>query len=416
MTSIYFFIAKRFLFPYKNLRKSHFRIAIAGIAVGLLALISTLAVMDGLQAIYKQAILEFGSYHIRIHSHGFLDQNTLHSIQKIKYIRNLVPLLDTQVMVKGDKESTIIQVRSMEMKDFYNDKILQDTVNIIEGKFPSIGEISLGVEMADLLGYNIGDVISLMVIPQGGLQLVEQKFKITGLLKTGYYAYDRNMAMMSLSDGLKFLAVNKDLFYGVKVDHLINIPHVLKQIKSLDKKAYSWRSYNQVFLGALDMERGIMLLLLSLIFVIASLNIYQGRARELEEKKSEIVILRALGIEKNGIIIIWLWQGLLIGLVGVFLGLILGVIVTLSINHILAFIESFINIFIDGLAQLHIVYLQHIQIFSGDVYYLDSIPTQLHLGESLLLALVALLFSCGASIWASLKIKFLSPLEQLRND
>lgn len=415
--SIVFFIAWRYLFPpKKRLSQSSHWVAIAGIAIGVTSLIGTLGVMNGLQQGYISSILEVGSYHARIHSRGFLPEETRQQILALPDVVTVEPMIESQGLLEtiGGTFYAFF-LRAMPMHAYINDPNLQKKLNIDNGNFPQPGQILLGQNLYDNLIWEEQNSVGLVALPKGQLRPFIQPLTISGTFQTGYYDYDRNMAIINLEDGLKYLTSEKEIFYGVKLKNLNHDQKFLKKMEILGLDVSSWREYNRAFLGALRLEKNMMTFLLCLIFVIVAVNIFQGRQREIEEKREEIAILRTIGAGEKTVRSIFILQGFIIGMIGAVLGFTCGVLITSQINNIFLILEKSINAILELFTRLGWGIYEPVSFVSGPNYYLNGLPILMKTHENLLFAIFAVLSAVLSALWASRYVSKLKPLEILKS-
>lgn len=412
-----FFLAWRYLYPpKKSLGHSSNWVAVIGITIGMIALIGTLGVMNGLQQGYISSILEVGSYHARIHSRGYLSENQLSQIRALPYVVNIQPLLENQALLEvsgGNFHGFLL--RAMPYQAYKSDFSFYQKLNIISGNFPKQGEILLGQRLYESLVWEEDNYVRLVALPQSHLKPFLQSLKISGVFKTGYYDYDRNMAILNLADGLKYLSSSKEVFYGVKLKNPQHDQKFLKKMQKMNLDANSWREYNRAFLGALRLEKNMMIFLLSLIFIIVTVNIFQGRQKDIEEKSEEIAILRALGAQQSDIQNIFTLQGLIIGLLGSLTGFFLGIFITKNIAQIFKGIETGINQVLFFLESAGLGTYPPISIMSGPNFYLEGIPIMMKTQENIYFLCFSVACAAISAFFASRHTLRLKPLEALEN-
>lgn len=415
--SFIFLLALRYLYPHK--KKSGYSshgIAVTGIAIGMIALIGTLGVMNGLQQGYISAILEVGSYHARIHSRGFLTEEQLKEIRALPYVLSVEPLLENQALFEtGGGNFYGFLLHALPYQAYQEDQNFRKKLNITRGNFPKPGEILLGERLYEALIWEEDDSVNLAALPQGRLQPFLQSFKISGTFKTGYYDYDRNMAVLNLEDGLKYLSGEKEIFYAVKLKNPNRDQQFIKKIRQMNLDVSGWREYNRAFLGALRLEKNMMIFLLSLIFIIVTVNIFQGRQREIEERSEEIAILRALGAAPKDIQTIFILQGLVIGLTGSLTGFFLGIFITKNITQIFRGLESLINKSLSLLNSFDLGHFEEIALLSGPNFYLEGIPVLMRMEENIYFLCFSTICAVISAFLASRRSLKLKPLEALKN-
>jgi lipoprotein-releasing system permease protein len=407
------FVALRFFSPKRrDKNRAGNRIAVIGIATGVMSLIATLAVMNGLQQGYISSILELGSAHALIRSRGFLSEEQLDKIRSLKMVRAVAAEGEVQTLARSDYSSyNMITIKGLDIKEVSRDNLFFKHLNITSGIFPDTrGTILLGSELAKYLGVAIGDKVYALTMTGSRQEAYEEPLTVCGIYKSGYYAYDSSLAFVSLDEALHSFVNEKEIYYKVKIYNPYHDKALITELTRQGLTADSWRNYNRAFFGALRMEKNIMILLLSLIFVVVAVNIFQSRRREIEERSEEIAFLRALGARPDQIEAIFSLQGLFIGITGAVTGLTLGLLVSKNINTIFHFIEYAAN------TVLHITGSRvTVALLSGDGYYLHGIPTRLVLSDIIFTLSAAIISSFIAAFTAAAKITGIRPWEALRN-
>jgi len=404
------FIALRYFKPkYKQKDKAGSCLAIIGMAIGIMSLIATLAVMNGLQQGFISAMLEIGSSHIVIRSRGFLSNEQLNELRALPAVRSVVAEAELQTLIRSSfNDHQIVSVKA-NSQEIFDDTEFFNRLNITAGYFPTQeGTILLGSELAFSLGVGLNDDVYLLTLPAGSLTAHEQPLTVVGIFQSNFFAYDSTLAFISLEEGLaNFIAVN-EIYYRLKIINPYRDRPLVASLIAQGYEAESWREYNRAFFAALRLEKNVMFLLLSLIFVVVAVNIFQLRRREIEEKAEQIAILRALGLNAHQIKTIFILQGLFIGLVAVIFGLIAGLLVSYNVNFILHLIETVINrlLFMAGRTG--------VALLSGDGFYLNGIPTQIMAGDVIIIISIALSNCLLAAYLAAREASRLKPLEALR--
>ncbi len=398
-----------------------------GIAFGVTALIVVLAVMNGFQLGYIESILEVSSSHVRLEG----PPDEIGKIASLPGVRSLTVFSESQALVQGkyDRQEGAV-VRSVPEDILARDAGFARNLRIEEGSFDLSGSrtVALGYELARMLSVKPGDSVSIVALAgDASTDLFPEDAELTVacLFKTGYYAIDSAFAFVSsrTAAGLAGTAGaptgrgDTTVLAGCKLDDPERDERFLALVAERfpDVKAESWRSYNRAFFGALRVEKNMLFLLVILIFLVVTVNIYNGMRRAVYERREEISVLTALGASPRRVRAIFLANGLGIGLVGGLVGLLAGLFVSVRINSVFALAESLVNgasAFAGALFALPAG--ERFTIFSPEYFYLDSVPVRLIFSEVLFVFLFGVLSAACAAWMASKTITRLRPAEVLR--
>lgn len=416
------FVAARYLRSRRRERRlSTSFLSILGIAVGVMALIAVIGVMNGFQLGTIEDILELNSFHLQWRPDSAFAEagdseiaglrETADALTELAQVRSAQIFLDTQALVQGTySDLQGVYLRGIDPAQAARDtrgralhRLVQGTLSVSE-----VNSIVLGRELARALGIQIGDQISLVSVSDPDLDLrnpEEVLLRVVGVFETGYYPYDRNWALLSietLRTGFHHLALPK---LGIKLVDRFRDAVAADQIASLlpgqAGELESWRSLNRAIFGALRVEKGMMLFLVSLIFLVVGVNIYQGLRRVIHERLSDIGVFKALGAAPKQIERIFVFEGWLIGGIGSAIGLGLGLLVSLRVNQILSFLEG-----LSGRTTS----------FALEYFYLSAIPVELVPVEVALISVFGLAAAVLAALAASRAVREVSPLEVFRED
>jgi lipoprotein-releasing system permease protein len=432
------FIAARYIFR-KRKKSPAPVLSILGIAVGVLALIVILAVMNGFQLGFIESILEISSYHLRI---GPVDGKDIDDARKavltLPGIKAAMPFREFHGLVQGKRggqQAAIVRGVSPNAPEM--DSGLAGRLSFEEGFFDlkNKNDALLGAELARRLGLRIGDEITLFSIPSifntpskegasGGDGL--QNFIVTGIFRTGFYEYDTSWIFIDIDSAAAFSESGPVL--GIKLKNRFHDQQALELArKNLEGNMFfagaafsSWRDYNRSFFGALRTEKLFMFILVGLIFIVVALNIYQAQRRSVLEHREEIGLLRAIGGREHAVQLVFILDGAIIGFSGALTGLVLGMLIATNIPRFFSAIESFFNFFItianfivslfggggDGIGDF--------SFFSPAVFYIKEIPSRIIPGEVILVFLFGLLSALLAAWVASRKVARIRPAEVLR--
>jgi len=380
-----------------------------GIMLGVATLIIVMAVMNGFRNELFDKILGLNG-HMLVRPLGEEFKNyddVAKRLREIKQVKKAIPLVEGQVMISAEDTARGVIVRGIREDDL---KTL-DAVgsNIYFGtidNFDSKRGIVLGTRLANALGVRVGDGITL-ISPRGaqtpfGTAPRIQRYPVAAIFEIGMSQYDETIAFLPLTQAqaffnspesvtaLEVMLDNPDAVNAVRPDLAAMLPPNL--IMS------DWRERNATFYNTLKVERNVMFLILTLIVLVAALNIISGLIMLVKDKSSSIAILRTMGATRGAIMRVFFITGASIGVVGTLAGLALGVLVCLNIEAIREFIA----------------YATNTDLFSSDVYFLSRLPADMDLSEVATVVIMALTLSVLATIYPSWRAARLDPVDALR--
>lgn len=432
------FLAARYIWPRKADKKNTTKIlSILGLSAGVVTLLSVMSVMNGLQFGFINDILEIESYHIRIHNFDN-EKGLLETLENNPAILSFATFYDTQTLLQGRaSRHDPVMVRLMSEEDFRQDKSLIKHLGIGEGEI-NIDEgynAIVGAELARILHILVGDTISLISLSGTSFAALRPdtiEFEIVAIFESGYYIFDRNMIFMSdrhisLFEHGRPRVANSDGYYsdsgkiiGIKLQNRFRDIETILEIKAShpNVEIVSWREYNRSFFGALRLEKIIMLLLITLIFIVIGVNIFNSTKRTVAEKLEDIAVLYAIGASEKSVRKIFLFEGIIIGLISGFTGIVFGLLLIININEIFVVFSNVVTYlfkcveFIASTAGLShgLVFT----LFPQDYFYLTEIPVQIVFSEVVAIFIFALLSAVLSSYFASKKITVDRPAEYLR--
>ena len=385
-------------------------LSMAGVGLGVMALVVVLSVMGGFEDDLKNKILGTNA-HLVIQQQGGSIRDYPEIIQKVKEVSGVVaatPFIFTQAMITSENNVHGIVLRGIDPDTAGGVINVETTVK--KGSLASLKEretpssqpgILLGKELAQNLGIILNDTVvvvspsgALAAVGIGGLGPPMKKFRVTGIFDTGMYEYDTSLAYISLKDAQKFLGMD-DTVSGVevKVQDIYNVKEVARRIqKELGFPFWTrdWMQMNRSLFAALKLERTVMFIILVLIVLVAAFGIVSTLIMVVMEKNKDIAILKSMGATAQSIMRIFILEGLIIGVVGTVLGLIGGY----AICRILAEYQ-FISL-------------------PRDVYYISHLPVKMSGMDFFLIALAAMGISFLATLYPSWQASRLDPAEALR--
>lgn len=374
-------------------------ISLGGITLGVASLIIVLSVMNGFQKDLKEKILGIKS-HIVIYERGRMDvENYDKEIENIKDIKGIIsstPFILNQAMVKvrNNTEGAVIwgidPIKQNQISGVSTEVLISK-----EGEKPCI---LLGKELSSKLLVSKGDEVILItpIFKTTPLGLIPKvgKFVVGGTFKSGMYEYDSTFGCISLKDAQNLYEIgDKVTGIEIKVNDIYKVKEIGKIIKnkiSVHLGVYDWREMNRNLFSALKLEKIVMTIMLTLIILVAVFNVLSSLIMMVMKKTKEIGILRSIGVSQKGIMKIFIYNGVIIGVVGTISGLILGVATSLLLKK-----YQFIKL-------------------PGDVYYIDYLPVELRIIDIIIVIGVSILLSFLSTIYPAYRASKLDPVEAIR--
>jgi lipoprotein-releasing system permease protein len=396
-------------------RRNHFISFISfssmlGVALGVTALIVVLSVMNGFQKELRTRILSVAS-HIQIEgAEGSLPnwEQVGKEAEAHPDVLAAAPYVQAQSMLAANQEVRGVLVRGIEPA--LEEKVADFAAQMQVGKLESLaaGEfgIVLGSELARALRVQPGDKVTV-IAPQGAVTPVGmtprlKAFTVTGIFEVGMFEYDSGLALIHLDDAQRLYRLG-DTVSGVrlKLADLFEAPRITRELAdSLNADAYltDWTRSHANFFRAVQIEKNMMFIILSLIVAVAAFNIVSTLVMAVTDKEADIAILRTLGARPASIMAIFMVQGALIGFIGLALGVVGGVSLALNIDVVVPFIERVLGT----------------QILAKDVYYISDLPSDLQWGDVFGVTAISFILALLATIYPSWRASRLQPAEALR--
>jgi len=408
-------LVKRFLFSKKTdgYISVFSWISVIGIMIGVAAIIIVMSVMNGFREELTTRLLGI-SGHLNIYSQsGQIAHSEIKLINNLK-IKNIkiFPLIETQALLISNETSKGVYLRGYENIDQMDTHFLNN--KIVKGHLftDNPNDIVIGYALANRLGLAIGEKIKI-AIPKTDKTIFGNipRFKtlqITGIFNVGMYEYDSNFVFTNPVIPRKLLMIEDNYFN--KIELLTQDPNNIEQIqleidnkiKTMNNQLYSlsWKENNSSLINALNVEKNVMFLILTLIILVASMNIISGLIIFVKEKNKDIAILKTIGLSNSSLMKIFMSIGLLIGLIGTSLGGLLGVVFSINISSIQNILEKTFKT----------------DLFAKEVYYLSSLPSRLDQIEVLYVVLISLIISLFATVFPAYRSSLIDPIKSLKND
>ena len=387
-------------------------ISFLGIASSVAVLVVVMSVMNGFRTELINKIVNINGHILinPINQEGIKDIDPIQKVlSEIDEVEKTIPMIEAQVLAMGETQSSGGLLRGVPANDISNIDIVSS--NIISGNLLGLSSEGavIGSRLASALSLNVGDNITIMS-PRGisspfGTIPRSYSYDISGIFEIGMTDYDSSVIFLDLSVVQKFLNLGnvagviqvfvdkptKSISYKEKID---------SKLDKFDVISWDWTQTNANLTEMLLVERNVMFLIFALLLVITGLNIVSGLIILVKDRSREISILRAMGMNKLSIARLFVLTGAKIGFFATLIGLFLGVLVSVYVEEIRVFIMSILDI----------------TLFSPEVYFLVTMPSEIHLPEVISIVILSFTLSILATIYPALRSVAKDPAEALRNE
>ncbi|NKN32094.1 lipoprotein-releasing ABC transporter permease subunit [Marichromatium bheemlicum] len=397
-------------------RRNHFisfisGISMAGIALGIVALIVVLSVMNGFHKEIQQRILSMASHATLSDPFrgGLSDWNgVLEQVRRHPEVVGAAPFVEVQGMLANGSRVSGAMVRGIlpreedQVAELRRDMVSGSVDDLVDGAF----NIVLGRDLAGYLGVAPGDKVTV-VTPQvsatpAGVMPRLKRFTVSGVFSVGMADYDRNAAFIHMRDGARLLGYG-DNVSGVrlKLTDMWAAPQLAREIAYDLGGAYrvlDWTQVHSNFFSALAMEKRMMSIILFLIVAVAAFNIVSTLVMVVTDKQSDIAVLRTLGASPARVMGVFMVQGTAIGLIGTLVGVVAGVVLALNVEPVVAWIE--------GMFGVHFL--------DPSIYYISTLPSDVQWIDVLRVGGAAFAMSVLATLYPAWRAARTDPAEALR--
>jgi lipoprotein-releasing system permease protein len=380
-----------------------------GIMLGVATLIIVMAVMNGFRKELLDKILGLnGHLLIQPLESPLTDWDAVSGrIAKIPGVKLAAPIVEGQALASSPFHSSGVLVRGVRAQDLV--KLPSIANNIKQGTLEGFDDgqgVVIGRRLADALSLRSGDSVTLVaprgaVTPMGTTPRIKP-YKIAAVFEIGMSEYDLSIIYMPLPESQAYFNRSGDV---TAIEVYIDNPDRVERFRQLiptaaDRPIFmiDWRQRNATFFNALQVERNVMFLILTLIVLVAALNIVSGLIMLVKDKGSDIAILRTMGATQGSILRVFLITGAAIGVVGTLVGFLLGTLVCLNVESIRQFLS----------------WLTATELFSPELYFLSRLPADMDPGETTAVVAMALALSLLATLYPSWRAARLDPVEALR--
>lgn len=379
-----------------------------GIMLGVATLIIVMSVMNGFREELVGRILGLNG-HLNVYGINGPIYNYMAMVDKIENtagVKSVRPMVEGQVLVSVNGAASGAMVRGMTGEDFATKPIL--STGIEEGNLSDFKDnnVAIGAEMARRMGLRLGNSLTLLspkgkaspfgTVPRSGNYIVSVIFDV------GMYEYNNGFVFMPLDAAQKFFQLDNTVnTLEIMADSPMSIERVKQDVIFAvkdDAKVYDWRDANKSFINALNVERNVMFLILTLIIIVAAFNIISSMIMLVKDKGKDIAIMRTMGASRAMMLRIFILTGMSIGVAGTFAGAILGILFATNIEGIRRFLESLTNT----------------ELFADEIYFLSKLPAIIEWEEVIVVIGMALVISIAATIYPAWRASRLDPVEALR--
>jgi lipoprotein-releasing system permease protein len=405
------FVGLRYL---RAKRRNHFisfisLISMAGIALGVTTLITVLSVMNGFERELRERILGMVS-HATIQGYdgefpGWPD--IVRDARGHPNVLGAAPYVEQETMLKARRTAGAL-VRGI---DPQSEPAVSDIHQLmVDGSLDDLvpGEwgVLLGLGLADRLGVRTGDSVTIFApeiraTPAGVIPQV-RRFTVVGLFEAGVHQYDTALAVIHYQDGQRLFRLGENISgIRLKLDDMMRARWIARELSAELPGFYRVRDWTQQhanFFRAVQTEKTVMFIILSLIIAVAAFNIISTLVMVVTDKQSDIAILKTMGLGPRRIMWVFMIQGSLIGIIGTGLGVVGGIALALNVESVVGAIEQVLSI----------------EFLSAEVYYISDLPSELRWGDVVRFAGVALVLSLLSTIYPAWRASRTEPVEALR--
>jgi lipoprotein-releasing system permease protein len=395
-------------------------VSMLGVCVGVAALVTILSVMNGMEGEIRSRMLSLASHATLSGPPALMaDWRALaRRVRQFDGVSGVAPYVETQAMAGLGMQLTGVLIRGIEPSEEgqVSDFGRYMKAGSLAELQPGSQGIVLGAGLAWSLQARLGDDLTIL-IPQAGAQSSSggdaaldlkprvQTFTVVGIFEVAMQEHDNVLALVNMEDAASLLGAGAPTGLRLKfADVFAAPPTVVRIARDLEREgrgsftSSDWARENASYFRAVRIEKTMMALIMMLIVAVAAFNIVAALVMVVNEKRTDIAILRTLGLPPRSVVAVFLTQGVLIGWCGALLGVALGLSLALNVDVIVPFLES--------------VFRMHI--FDPDVYYITAIPSEVRASQVLVIAGVAMLLTLLATIYPSIRGARTEPAEALR--
>lgn len=391
--------------------------SVAGIALGVAALIVVLSVMNGFQKEVTARMLSVLAHVEVFDARGEMPgwRTSIQEALRNPEVRAAAPFAETQAMLLSDGVMKPVLLRGIDPAQEV--KVSDVSKHMREGRFDSLQpgsyNVIIGRALAKSLDVGVGDRVTLLMAStpaqaqgaaqgaQGGSLPRTRPLTVSGIFEAGHFEFDSSLAFAQIEDAEALAGVSAPAGIRLRLADMQRAPRVASELHgsmSGDLFIRDWSKVNAIWFAAVESQKRMMFIILTMIVAVAAFNLVSTLVMTVRDKQSDIAILRTLGASPRSVMTIFMVQGTLVGVLGAVLGVSLGVAVALNIDVIVPFIER----------------LFKVQFLSQEVYLISEIPSQLRWGDVGWIGGVAVLLAFLATLYPSWSAARVKPAEALR--
>jgi len=383
-------------------------ISMAGIALGVAALIVVLSVMNGFQEELRNRILSVAS-HIEIRGFPSLkDEAQVAAIAaRNPHVVGSAPYVLGQAMLSTGDVNRGVLVRGIDpaRESRVADLAQHMKVGALADLHPGAFGIVVGSEIARALGLRRGDTV-VLITPQGNVTAAGtlprlKNFRVVGVFEVGMFEFDNGLALINIEDAKVLYRLEGATGVRLKLDDLFAAPRIANELIGTlpgEAEVRDWTRSHANFFRAVAIEKRVMFIILTLIIAVAAFNIVSAQVMTVTDKQADIAILRTLGASPRSILAIFVIQGALIGFIGTAIGVLGGVLLALNVDTVVPAIERAL----------------HVQFLDKSVYYISELPSDLQREDVITIAAMALVLALVATLYPAWRAARVNPAEALR--
>ncbi|MFP4207566.1 MAG: lipoprotein-releasing ABC transporter permease subunit [Wenzhouxiangella sp.] len=405
------FVGLRYL---RAKRRNHFisfisLISMAGIALGVMTLITVLSVMNGFERELRERILGMVS-HATIQGYDGRFPDWREVVEMARAQANVVgaaPFVEQETMLRGRRTAgALIRGIDPDAEPEVSDILGMMRAGSLDSLQPGRWQVVLGAGLASRLGVGPGDAVTIFApeirATPGGVIPQVRRFEVSGLFEAGVHEYDTALALIHYQDAQRLFRLGEDISgVRLKLDDMMRARWIARDLSAQLPGLYQVRDWTQQhanFFRAVQTEKTVMFIILSLIIAVAAFNIISTLVMVVTDKQADIAILKTMGLTPRKIMAVFMIQGSLIGVIGTLLGVVAGIALALNVEAVVAAIEN----------------LMSIEFLSAEVYYISDLPSELRAGDVVRFAGLALVLSLLSTLYPAWRAARTEAVEALR--
>lgn len=383
-------------------------VSLLGVALGVAALITVLSVMNGLESELRTRLLSL-SAHATLSAAGAPIRDWQTRIQQLRGspgLEGAAPFLDTDAMLSRPPSMSGAIVRGIDPK--LEPQVTSITEEMREGKLADLAPGTNGIILGRMLAYQlqvgVGDTVTVMIPGTSASDAIVPRlrdFHVVGIFEVGLQEHDSVLALVNLQDAEALRGLDGPTGIRLKFDDVLKAPQLARIAAARlapGLQVRDWTQDNEAYFRAIRIEKTMMGLILMLIVAVAVFNIVATLIMVVNDKRTDIAILRTLGLSPRGVIAVFMTQGVLIGWIGAAAGVALGLALALNVDVIVPFLEQTFGF----------------HFMDPDVYYISGLPSEVHAGDVVRIGMAAFMLTLIATVYPARAAARTQPADALR--